>query len=91
MTDFEKQQFERQKQLALDSFYETYNPKKLRGQTDVNKPEKMARGGIFSEIIGGILGESLPGDTALVAALLTVLIKEGADLKIILALLYIIM
>ena len=91
MTDFEKQQFERQKQLAIDSFYQTYNPEKLR-QNSAGHHRKIApEKGISPTLISSILGENPPGDTALVAAVLMLLINAGSDTKITLALLYIIM
>ena len=91
MTDFEKQQFERQKQLAIDSFYQTYNPEKLRRSVAENRPQNQPKKGISPTLISGILGENPPGDAALVAAVLMLLINAGADAKIILALLYIIL
>ncbi len=91
MTDFEKQQFERQKQLAIDSFYQTYNPEKLRRNSAGHHPKITPEKGISPTLISSILGENPPGDTALVAAVLMLLINAGADTKIILALLYIIM
>ena len=91
MTDFEKQQFERQKQIAIDSFYQTYNPEKLRRNVAENRPQNPPKKGISPTLISSILGENPPGDAALVAAVLMLLINAGADTKIILALLYIIL
>ena len=91
MTDFEKQQFERQKQLAIDSFYKTYNPEKLRQKLTKNRPQDQPKKGISPTLLSSILGENPPGDAALVAAVLMLLVNAGADTKIILALLYIIL
>ncbi len=43
------------------------------------------------EMFGGILPKGIDRDTLLIAALLLVLIKEGGDMKLILALAYIIL
>lgn len=44
-----------------------------------------------NDILGGLLSGSIDRDTLLVAALLYLLIKEGGDMKLILALGYILL
>ncbi|MBQ0110435.1 MAG: hypothetical protein KBS41_00700 [Oscillospiraceae bacterium] len=96
MTDFEKEQFERQKKLAMDSFYEVYNPQKLRRQNKSQSVQNQSAEssyvkGISEQIINGLFNVERGGDVSLVASIIMLLLQAGADKKVILALIYIIL
>ena len=55
------------------------------------KAENTGRGGAVYDPFADIFGKKLDPDRLLIAALLLILVKEGADMKLILALGYILM
>jgi len=96
MAGFDRRQVNRMRQEAIRRSKEMYSraglntPKteeNLSQSPQLPGPAKDKLSGLIDELFGG----SLDGDKLLIAALLLLLIREGADIKLILALGYILL